>query len=62
MKQQPAKKLSLVKIKVASLSPAKQAYLQGGSETIETFNRTCKTWFTECGTGPFTIARTCVEG
>ncbi|WP_217603068.1 class I lanthipeptide [Chitinophaga sp. GbtcB8] len=59
MKKIPSKKLSLSKIRIASLSKDRQQTLKGGS--IETFDRNCKTWYVECGTGPFTIARTCVE-
>lgn len=62
MKKTSSKKLSLTKIKIASLSSSRQSVLKGGfADTLETFNQTCKTWYVECE-GPFTLARTCVEG
>jgi hypothetical protein len=62
MKKIPSKKLSLSKITIARLSTARQQKMKGGglADTLETLNRTCKTWYDECGPGPFTIARTCV--
>jgi len=62
MKKIPSKKLSLSKITIARLSKTRQQNMKGGlADTLETLNQTCKTWYVECGPGPFTIARTCVE-